>query len=235
MKTVLGIVLAIALIGGGIWFLANTANEYEIVVGDEISELEAELAAIDARVEAGDLSPEAALVARTNIISRLDTINAQMQAAGRASLTSAQKQQLNDALSRLKRVLVTYSDTLNVVDTVAAADSRTSRSGGSLVRRFAGAVAVSQTAVANADIEVENDATVEAALEDIIEDAPETVGEAVEETDLPDSFETETEEDVATTTDETTDSEDETTDTSETTETDSTDVEVEAEADIEVQ
>ena len=201
MKTVLGIVMSVALIGGGIWFLSNTATEFEVVVEDEISELESELAALDARVEAGDLSPEAALVARTNIISRLDTINTQMQAAGKASLTAAQKQQLSDALSRLKRVLVNYSATLNVVDSVAAADSRTSRSGGSLVSRFAGAVTVSEAAIVSADIEVQNDIAVESALEEIIETAPETVAEVIEETTLPENFEIDNGAENATTTD----------------------------------
>lgn len=202
MKVIIGSLLAVAVIVGGIILFATTGSEYEVIVDDSVSALEAELASINARVASGSLTAEAAVVARANIISRLDTINAQMQATSKAELTDAQRQQLNSALKRLKQVLITYQDTLNTVDAIAATDRRVSGGSRSLSSHFVGTLSTSEAAVVAADIKLETDGNIETAIDDIAEDSPETVAEVSEETTLPENFDSDDTAETATTSDE---------------------------------
>lgn len=192
-KTFLAILIGILLIGGGVYFFSSTASEYEVMVLDEISELEAELASLDAQVAAGTLSPAAATVARANIISKLNTINTQMEAGGKASLSAEQKAQLSEGLTRLKRVLVRYSATLDTVDAVAAKDTRTVRSSRSLNSHFVTTVESSEQAVVAAEVTTEADAATEAALDEVEETLLETIEDVVEEVETEVMVEAETE------------------------------------------
>ena len=123
-KTFLAIILGLLVIGGGVYYYSNTADEFEVTVLDEVSELEMELALLDAQVASGELTPEAATIARTNIITKLEYINTQMNASSQVTLSSSQKAQVAEALTRLKTVLVRYSATLDSVDAIAAKNSK---------------------------------------------------------------------------------------------------------------
>lgn len=106
-------ILAVLIIGG--IFLLNNTNEYVVVVDREITELEIELSDIEAAITEGTLTPEAAAEAEAMIVSRLESINASVEKGQRVKLTPAQKTQLNEALGRLKQILLDYQATLLVV------------------------------------------------------------------------------------------------------------------------
>jgi len=208
-KTFLAIILGLLVIGGGVYYYSNTADEFEVTVLDEVSELEMELAVLDAQVASGELTPEAATVARANIITKLEYINTQMNASSQVTLSSSQKAQVAEALTRLKTVLVRYSATLDSVDAIAAKDSRTVKSSRSLNSHFLDTVTASETAAAEAEVEVEADMETETALDMVEMSAAETVAEVEAEVMMEDMMSEDenastTEDGTASTTDETT-------------------------------
>jgi outer membrane murein-binding lipoprotein Lpp len=188
-KTIFAALLAVLVLGGGAYILATTPAEFEVVIADEVSELETQLASLDAQVTAGRLSPEAATVARADILAKLAGIEANASAAGRATLTTAQKQQINEGLDRLKRVLIRYQDTLTVVDNTArkARGTVINRTDRSLQAVFLDTISETEAAAEEASVTVESDASVDAELDVIEEEAPETMEEEIEEVESEES------------------------------------------------
>jgi len=122
-KIIIALIVAAALAAG--WFLLTASDTYDYVadVDAEITELENELATLDAQVSAGTLSEADATAAKVRIVTRLNTINEASTNSEKAQLTPAQRAQLAEGLDRLKNILVTYQNTLAVVE--ANADDAT--------------------------------------------------------------------------------------------------------------
>lgn len=119
-QIILSAIILVAAVAIG-WFVLNPGDtfDYVVTVDQEINQMEDELAEIEAAVEAGTLTEEQATEAKIKILTRLETINTSMEAAGSAKLTPAQRIQLNEGLDRLKNILITYQATLTVVDETA--------------------------------------------------------------------------------------------------------------------
>lgn len=118
-KVLSGLTILAAIAVG--WFILNPGQtfDYVVTVADEVTQLETELAELDAAVDAGTLTVAQATEAKVRIISRLDTINDSVVSAESGKLTAAQRVQLNDGLNRLKNILITYQATLTTVDETA--------------------------------------------------------------------------------------------------------------------
>jgi hypothetical protein len=118
-KIIIALIVLAAIAAG--WFLLTANNTYDYVaeVDSEITELENELASLDAQVAAGSLTEEEATEAKIKIITRLNKIADASTQSEKAQLTPAQKEQLVAGLERLKVILVTYQDTLAAVETKA--------------------------------------------------------------------------------------------------------------------
>jgi hypothetical protein len=103
------------------WFILNTGDtfDYVVTVDQEVTELENELAELEAEIAAGTLSEEDATAAKIKIFARLDTINGSVQSSTNAKLTPEQRQKLADGLLRLKDALVSYQSTLTTIDAQA--------------------------------------------------------------------------------------------------------------------
>jgi len=117
----LAIVAAIAIA----WFILNPGDtfDYVVTVDSEISQLEDELATLDAQVAAGTLTEAQATDAKVKIVTRLNNINVAASESEKAQLTPAQRTQLVEGLERLKVILITYQSTLATVE-VAANDAQ---------------------------------------------------------------------------------------------------------------
>ncbi len=128
MNKIIIALLVVAAIAAG-WFLLTASNTYNYVadVDAEITELENELVTLDAQVSAGTLSEADATAAKVRIVTRLNAINEASTQSEKAELTPSQRTQLAEGLDRLKNILVTYQNTLAIVeananDTVVAAE-----------------------------------------------------------------------------------------------------------------
>ncbi|MEZ4200524.1 MAG: hypothetical protein R3B69_02965 [Candidatus Paceibacterota bacterium] len=118
--------ISIAVVGiillAGSWYLFShylpTHNGVS-AVNDEIATLEAELAAIDAQVQAGTLSPEAAVAARAKIADRLASVDAVIKKTTIRDLNPEQREKLRQALTKLNNVLQTYQASLTKVEAAA--------------------------------------------------------------------------------------------------------------------
>ena len=171
----LAIVAAIAIA----WFILNPGDtfDYVVTVDSEISQLEDELATLDAQVAAGTLTQEQATDAKVKIVTRLNNINVAASDSEKAQLTPAQRAQLVEGLERLKVILITYRDTLATVE--ASADETTvtaelNRRGGSYNRSKSLSLVVADTI---ADVEetvqdsvqdYEANAALDAEIDDVI-------------------------------------------------------------------
>ena len=115
--TLIIIVAAIAIA----WFILNPGDtfDYVVTVDNEITQLENELAELDAQVAAGTLTESEATEAKVRIITRLDAINTAATNSEKAQLTPEQRAQLVAGLDRLKVILVTYQDTLTTIEATA--------------------------------------------------------------------------------------------------------------------
>lgn len=111
------IVAAIAIA----WFIFNPGDtfDYVVTVDNEITQLENELAELDAQVAAGTLTESEATEAKVRIITRLGAINTAANNSEKAQLTPEQRAQLVAGLDRLKVILVTYQDTLTTIEATA--------------------------------------------------------------------------------------------------------------------
>jgi len=114
-KVLIGAIVLVVVVGGWFLFKGDTIN-YVATIEDEVTQLEQELADIEAAIESGDLTPLEAAKAQIKIAKRLDAINSAVESSGNASLSSAQRAQLLGGLDRLKNVLTDYRGTLGVVD-----------------------------------------------------------------------------------------------------------------------
>lgn len=95
------------------WFVVHESSiDYVATVDDELSKLELELAALDA----SDMSPDDATVAKGVITNRLNTINASLNASQDRALSPAQQQMLDGGLQRLQQILTEYQVTLAALD-----------------------------------------------------------------------------------------------------------------------
>jgi hypothetical protein len=190
----LAIVAAIAIA----WFILNPGDtfDYVVTVDSEISQLEDELATLDAQVAAGTLTQEQATDAKVKIVTRLNNINVAASDSEKAQLTPSQRAQLVEGLERLKVILITYRDTLATVE--ASADETTvtaelNRRGGSYNRSKSLSLVVADTI---ADVEetvqdsvqdYETNVELDAQIDVIVEDT-----EAEEETAADETVEDET-------------------------------------------
>lgn len=202
------VVLVVAVAG---WYLITTPSvtDYTNTIDTEVSELETELAALDAQVTADTLSESDATAAKVKIVTRLNTINAAATASERAELTPAQRVQLVEGLERLKNILVTYQSTIAVVDanaddTVVEAEVR--RRGGShnsnrsLNQTVADTIDDVEETVVDSVQDYETDEVLDAQVDFAAETSAEADTNTEAETDM-------TDEETGTTTEETTDSE----------------------------
>jgi hypothetical protein len=120
MNKIITAIVILAAIAIG-WFILNPGDtfDYVVTVDSEVTELENELASIEAAVTAGTLTQEQATDAKVRIITRLDAINSAATNSEKATLTPAQRTQLMDGLDRLKMILITYQGTLATVEASA--------------------------------------------------------------------------------------------------------------------
>ena len=95
------------------WFVVHESSiDYVATVDDELAKLESELANLDN----AELSAADAAAARSKIATRLDTINASLDASKGRNLTAAQGKMLDDGLVGLERMLIEYQTTLQVLE-----------------------------------------------------------------------------------------------------------------------
>ena len=189
-KIIIGVVALIA-IGIG-WFILNPGDTFDYVVNidQEVTQLENELATLDAQVAAGTLTPAQATEAKVRIITRLDSINTSASESEKKQLTPEQRTQLANGLLRLKDALVRYQATLSVIeDTAVEADVKaqlkSGHSGGSRHLNLIVADTIDdveetvQDSVQDYEADVELDAQVDAVVEEI--EAEEALEAEVEE------------------------------------------------------
>jgi hypothetical protein len=196
----LAIVAAIAIA----WFILNPGDtfDYVVTVDSEISELEDELATLDAQVAAGTLTEGQATAAKVSIVTRLNAINTAASESERAQLTPAQRAQLVDGLERLKVILVTYQETLATVEASANetnVKAELTRRGGSYNRTkplslvVADTIADVEETVQDSVQDYEANAELDAQIDDVVAEAEADVAmeeegmsdeEPMDETDL---------------------------------------------------
>jgi len=234
-KIIIALVVVAAIAAG--WFLLTASDTYDFVaeVDTEITELENELASLDAQAQAGTLSEADATAAKVRIVTRLNAINTASTNSEKAQLTAAQRAQLSEGLNRLKNILVTYQNTLAIVEANAddiVVEAEVRRRGGSYnpSRTLNEAVAATiddvEETVADSVQEYEADPELDAQ----VDFAADTTAEA--EVDMDTDTEAEMTDDEATTTEEEADME---MPTMEDPETDETTVEVDADAAIDTE
>jgi hypothetical protein len=114
-KLILGFGLLGVVLVGWILFGSNTA-EYVASVTDDVAELESNLVAIEADIQAGTFTPQAAAQAQIKIVAKIDSINQAASAGQSATLTDAQRVQLINGLERLRVILTKFQATLIAVD-----------------------------------------------------------------------------------------------------------------------
>jgi len=187
------VVVLIVLVAGWYLFTTPSVTDYTNTVDTEISELETELAALDAQVTAGTLSESDATAAKVQIVTRLNAINTAASASERAALTPAQRIQLVEGLERLKVILVTYRDTLTSIEVSAdetAVTAELNRRGGSYNRSkplnlvIADAIADVEETVQDSVQDYEANAELDAQIDDVVAEAEADV--AMEEKGMSD-------------------------------------------------
>jgi hypothetical protein len=179
MNKIIIAIVALVAIGLG-WFILNPGDTFDYVVNiqEEVTQLENELAELDAQVAAGTLTPEQATAAKVKIITRLDAINNSASESEKMKLTPAQRESLANGLLRLKDALVKYQATLDVVeDTAVEADVKAqlnkggNRSSRHLQLIVADVIDDVEETVQDSIQDYESDAEVDAQIEAAIEEA----------------------------------------------------------------
>jgi len=175
------------------WFILNSGDtfDYIVTVDSEVTELENELADLDAQVTAGTLTEAQATQAKVKIITRLDAINTAATASENTQLTQAQRTQLANGLLRLKDALVKYQSTLSAVDSIAVeADVQArlnkghNRSSRSLNLIVADTIEDVEETVQDSVQDYETDADVDAEIDVIVAEAETTeTEEAADQTE----------------------------------------------------
>ena len=181
MNKIIIVVVALIAIAIG-WFILNPGDtlDYVVNIDQEVTELENELAELDAQVDAGTLTSEQATAAKVKIITRLDTINEAATKSEDLQLTIEQRTQLANGLLRLKDALVTYKATLEAIENTAVeADVKAqlsighSGSGRHLSLIVADTIEDVQETVQDSVIDYETDAEVDAEIESIVAEVEE--------------------------------------------------------------
>lgn len=198
-KFIIFLVLVAVVVAG--WFaLSSSSNDYKVIVVDEVSQLEYELAALEVAVDNGTLTTEQAADARVRITNSLAKINANATGTDNTNLTTAQRAQLLEGLDRLKSALLRYQSTLVAVDVEAAKDTRQggSNRGKTLTSQFVDTVGSVEDVVDEVVDDYESDSTTDDAIEQIDADTSDTVEELIAEEEAQNqaSDEVETEVDV---------------------------------------
>lgn len=217
-KIIIGIVAIIAI--GIAWFILNPGDtlDYVVTIDKEVTQLEEELASLDAQVAAGTLSPEQATQAKVRIITRLDAINEAATQSESMQLTVEQRTQLANGLLRLKDALVTYQATLEAIentsveaDVKAKLSSGHSGSGRNLSLIVADTIEDLEETVSDSVMDYEADAAVDAEIDAIVEETEGEMDSQEESTTAEDEMDSEEnmeeDEDTSSTTDETQDEE----------------------------
>lgn len=93
--------------------------EYVANIDNEIDALEVELADLEAKIESGELTETEATLVRERITSRMINISSAATDAEGTALSPEARARINDSLTRLSNALVTYRDSLIIVDAVA--------------------------------------------------------------------------------------------------------------------
>jgi uncharacterized coiled-coil DUF342 family protein len=129
-KYIIGVGI-LAIVIAGLLLLPGQSVDYVKVVDEQVTELEAELVDMQAKVEAGTLTVAEANTTRAKIVAKIESINASVEASGKATLTPEQKSQLLSGLARLKDILENYASSLVVVENTATIkpEIKTSRGG----------------------------------------------------------------------------------------------------------
>lgn len=186
---------------------------YVADVNHQVDLVEERLAEIDALVQAGELTPELAVKAQTSLLAQFETTSKALNDSQSNSLSVSQKAELAAALGRFNVALGKYKATLETLDaSVAKATLKTSGGGGNGKAKSSIAVAADVIAdgAQTADIAVEDitgEVLVEEDAENSTEDEPLNENEqAKENTEVADEAEpaeeTEMDNETATTTEE---------------------------------
>lgn len=174
------IVLAIVAAGAIGWFLFQPAEvDYVALVDNDVVQLENQLADLDKAVAFGTLTPEQAVEARTQIVSRLNTITTNVTASAGTKLTNEQQSKLAAGLEKLKDTLVRYQATLLAVEETAEpalseAEKRTltvkgSTSNSVLTAVFLDTLSDMESVVEDVVVDYETDETVDEVTETVID------------------------------------------------------------------
>lgn len=109
------------------WFgnVSYTAN-----VADGITQLEAELADIDAQVMAGTLTPDQAYERKVRIAAQVEVLTSSIAGAKSRTLTREERLSVAASLERLKGALEKYRDSLIALDDQASKSKKSKRGGG---------------------------------------------------------------------------------------------------------
>jgi hypothetical protein len=184
-KSIVLLIIGLIVIVGGAYLLMMPSNDYEVVIVDQVSELEQQLAALEGQVSAGTLTPEQATAAQTAIKAKLAEINAGMSSAGQGKLTEAQKTQLRLGLERLQQTLINFQSTLVAIDTTAAKDENAAQGAGATLTSYIIDIIDSVEDVVETVVDdYQADANVTTEIEQIDFATPDTVIELVPEEPL---------------------------------------------------
>lgn len=193
-KIILGAVLLGVMVLG--WFLwQGDKVDYVAAIDGEVASLEAELASLDTAVVAGTLSSEEAYAAREQILVRLENINNAVAASGELKLSAEQKTTLVAGLDRMKDALQRYRATLASVDVAAEKSEAAKKRLGGARKQLQETVLAMVSDVEDYVEEVVDEYVPEIGVEDLtelFEDAFE-----VEEEELMDATDPESEVDMA--------------------------------------
>jgi|GEM_PF-1343359 len=173
---IIGLVIVIA--GIGFFGFSSSTTQYVAELATSVDELEADLAALEEKINNDALTPDEAFEAQEAIMSRMESISKSASKGG-DSLSEAEKVQFAGALTRLKDALVKYQATLTTVDTAAAKSTRVAKKS----RRSSGGTQTSAPVLADIVTDTIED------LEDYAEEAFEEdeYQELIEEADTTES------------------------------------------------
>lgn len=138
MKILLAGIIGFVVVASALFYVASLSNSvsYTQTLETEITELETELAAIEASVQAGTLTPEKAAQAYTDLTQRFTSIQRATQNTSIWSrLSEEERAAVRESALKLQELLVWYSGTLDAIDnqvaSLPAETERRLRTGGS--------------------------------------------------------------------------------------------------------
>lgn len=118
--------------GGSLYSLKNwmSGASYTAAVSDGIDLLEEQLADLEVKLAAGELSDDEAYELKEKLVKRVDTLNNSIQNSKNRQLTADEKIAVAASLERLKGALEKYRDSLIALETKAKKSKRHSGGGG---------------------------------------------------------------------------------------------------------